>query len=258
MRSPWPVLLFCLACLAAIMPARADIGAGAAGAAALPPPWPGLECRRAIAAAGQAAGIPPHLMSAIGRVESGRRTSDGAVHPWPWSINAEGVDHIYDTREAALAGVRALQAQGVRSIDIGCMQVNLLHHPNAFASLEQAFDPVANAHYAARFLTQLHDQTGSWERATAQYHSATPELGDPYQRRVAAVLAEESVADQRFAGLLPPGPLRPPGTSAAGTGALMLGNRSENARIIPLAGVGQGRGLDSYRAAPVRVAARSG
>ena len=51
--------------------------------------------------------------------------------------------------------MRAVQAQGVRSIDIGCMQVNLMHHPNAFATLDAAFDPLANALYAARFLTEL-------------------------------------------------------------------------------------------------------
>jgi hypothetical protein len=68
------------------------------------------------------------------------------------------------------------------------MQVNLMYHPNAFASLDQAFDPVANANYAARFLTELYGQTHSWTQATARYHSATPELGANYQRKVAAAL----------------------------------------------------------------------
>ena len=45
--------------------------------------------------------------------------------------------------------MNSYRAQGARSIDVGCMQVNLLHHADAFASLEQAFDPVANARYAA-------------------------------------------------------------------------------------------------------------
>ncbi len=152
---------------------------------------PGAQCRAAIRAAERAAGIPNQLMAAIGRVESGRREPDGSIDPWPWSINAEGTDHVYQTKAEAVAAVRTLQSQGMRSIDVGCMQVNLLHHPDAFANLDQAFDPVANANYAAKFLLQLRDETGTWPTATAWYHSATPELGAEYQRRVMAVLPEE-------------------------------------------------------------------
>jgi hypothetical protein len=38
-----------------------------------------------------------------------------------------------------------MQGEGVRSIDIGCMQINLVHHPDAFGSLEAGFDPITNA-----------------------------------------------------------------------------------------------------------------
>jgi hypothetical protein len=74
----------------------------------------------------------------------------------------------------------------VTSIDVGCMQVNLMYHPSAFASLEQAFDPSSNALYAARFLNRLFAQTNDWEQAAAMYHSATPELGEDYRQRVLA------------------------------------------------------------------------
>ena len=40
-----------------------------------------------------------------------------------------------------------------------------------------------NATYAAKFLNDLHAQTADWPKATALYHSANPELGDPYQRK---------------------------------------------------------------------------
>jgi len=61
--------------------------------------------------------------------------------PWPWTINAEGQGPYFATRAEAISAVQRLQEQGVRSIDVGCMQVNLLHHPQAFATMEQAFDP---------------------------------------------------------------------------------------------------------------------
>ncbi len=219
---------------------------------------PGMLCRHAVNAAGRSAGIPDHLMSAIARVESGRRGSDGQVNPWPWSINVEGTDHVYDTREQVIAAVRDMQAQGKRSIDVGCMQVNLMYHPTAFSSLEQAFDPSANAAYAARFLTQLHEQTGSWPRATAAYHSATPELGDAYQRKVMSVLADETTKDLASPAANPGAPVRMLGGSlaASGAGAMMLGNHAESAKILPRAGTETARGLDAYRGAPVRVAAR--
>ena len=217
---------------------------------------PGILCRRAVDAAGRAAGVPDHLMSAIARIESGRRSADGSVNPWPWSINAEGVDHIYDTRDAAVAGVRALQAKGMRSIDIGCMQVNLLHHPTAFATLEQGFEPATNAAYAARFLMQLFQQTGNWPKAVATYHSSTPELGDAYQRKVMTVLGEETQKDLALIAAPLPGSNRFAGAMGGGHGALMLGNRAEAARIIPLAGTDNVRTLEAYRAAPIRVAAR--
>jgi hypothetical protein len=74
----------------------------------------------------------------------------------------------------------------VRLIDVGCLQVNLHYHPQAFASLEEAFDPPANARYAAQFLTRLHQGTRNWEQAAARYHSSTPELGDAYRLKVLA------------------------------------------------------------------------
>jgi hypothetical protein len=70
------------------------------------------------------------------------------------------------------------------------MQVNLHHHPAAFASTGDAFDPSRNTLYAARFLKRLHDAAGNWMTAVGRYHSATPGRGEPYGARVAAALPE--------------------------------------------------------------------
>jgi hypothetical protein len=67
---------------------------------------------------------------------------------------------------------------------VGCFQVNLLHHPFAFATLDEAFDPAANARYAAHFLVDLHSRFGTWPAAVAAYHSATQRLGEPYRDAV--------------------------------------------------------------------------
>jgi transglycosylase-like protein with SLT domain len=178
---------------------------------------PGEQCRSGIAAAERGHGIPPQLMAAIGRVESGRLDpGTGTWGAWPWTINAEGQGTYFETKAEAINAVLGLQAHGVRSIDVGCMQVNLMHHPQAFANLEQAFEPAINADYAARFLVDLHNQTGDWTRATANYHSANPWEGEPYAAKVASVWPEE----QRKAGLNPPTPLQAIGTGRPFPGAM--------------------------------------
>jgi soluble lytic murein transglycosylase-like protein len=145
-------------------------------------PWG--ACQRAIVAAEAGAGLPRGLLLAVARVESGRPRPGGGVAPWPFAINAAGESRFPETRNAAIAEVEALRADGLRSIDVGCMQVNLLHHPDAFPDLQAAFDPARNVAYAARFLRELRQRTGSWADAVANYHSAEPGRGLAYHARV--------------------------------------------------------------------------
>jgi hypothetical protein len=170
------------------------MGTGGFGTAAFAGPSDGSVnddtlsvCERAGVAAEQAYGLPAGLLLAIGRVESGRwDPARGRVTAWPWTINAAGKGQFFDTPDAAAQTVRALLDGGVRSIDIGCFQISLLWHPLAFSSLEQGFDPDANARYAARFLLSLFGRTGSWEAAVEAYHSADPALGFAYREQVFA------------------------------------------------------------------------
>ena len=199
---------------------------------ALPEPW-GL-CAAAIAMAERDAGMPAGLLGAIAKVETGRRAPDGSVQPWPWSYNAAGDGRYAASSADALRDVRAIQARGVRSIDIGCMQVNLLHHPQAFASLEAGFDPATNVAYAVRFLRELHARTGDWNQAVSLYHSATPERGLIYQQRVMAALSGHGFVPGPAPGVIPlPGPAMA-GLCASGRGAVMLiGAREPSLKPVP-------------------------
>ncbi len=206
---------------------------------------PGRLCRAAITQAETEARIPAGLLHAIGRVESGRRDPEtGEFAPWPWVLNAEGRGRFFPDRAAAIAAVQELQARGVRVIDVGCMQINLHHHPRAFANLEEAFDPVANTRYAARFLTQLQESRNDWALSAAHYHSQTPHLAEAYRARVMAAWPQEQ---QRLARA----PVAPPAAPAPTPGPVL----ANEPRIIPLDGA-RGRGLDAYRAMPVPVTGR--
>jgi Transglycosylase SLT domain len=100
--------------------------------------------------------------------------------PWPWTINVEGKGYHFDSKAEAIAITQSFLAQGYRSIDVGCMQVNLKHHPDAFANLNQAFDPATNVAYSAKFLRTNYGSLGDWIKATAAYHSRTPVHGQRY------------------------------------------------------------------------------
>ncbi len=150
---------------------------------------PATACDDAAAWAERGWGVPPAIVSAIGQVESGRADPrTGRVSPWPWTVNSGGHGYFFASRTAAIGFVRGAWARGERRIDVGCFQVDLFYHPVAFNSLEQAFDPFANADYAARTLTVLHGLTGSWAAAVADYHSSLPAEGEDYRRKVARQL----------------------------------------------------------------------
>ena len=137
-------------------------------------------CEEAIERVERLVGIPTGLLLAVGRVESGLSTG-AEPRVWAWTINAEGRPMRFGTQRYAVGAVRKLLADGVRSIDIGCVQINLKHHPDAFDTLEDAFDPDLNVAYGARFLLSLYARTGSWDEAVGRYHAG--DAGPEHRKR---------------------------------------------------------------------------
>lgn len=248
-----------------------------------------MSCITAAAQAERAQHIPEGFLFAMSKVESGRAEPDGVIAPWPWTITAAGVGHYYPTRQEAVAAVETFRDQGIRSLDVGCMQINLQQHPDAFPSVDQAFDPVRNAQYGATFLRQMYDKTGSWPRAAAAYHSQTPGVGTPYQWKVLEAWAvpqdghEPVNAEHKGSGLLAKGsplfntPVLPSASheptflkptddqqvasddrpAPAQVFHPFMGMRSfsEPAARRPATAGLRGRSLASYRASPVALAA---
>lgn len=130
-------------------------------------------------------GIQPNLLSAITLVETGRYSKKYPTGvAWPWTVHDGEKGYFYDTKAEAKNAVRELQKQGFDSIDVGCMQINLKYHPDAFDSLDDAFDPQKNVAYAGNFLKKMYEQTKSWGKAATAYHSKVQEKGRVYEDKL--------------------------------------------------------------------------
>jgi hypothetical protein len=171
----WPVLVLALVGAIFAAPGRADYAEKGAA-----------MCERAIVNGAAREGVPQEVLHAISLTETGR-PQGGRLRPWPWAINREGQGHWFKTREEALAFARASLAEGRKSFDVSCFQINYRHHGHNFPSLEAMFDPDVAASYAARFLRSLY--RGDWSKAAGAYHSQTPHFAGIYRARFDRILA---------------------------------------------------------------------
>ena len=240
-----PLVLF-LSCTAALTAqpdlARAEGEAAVAVDPALTQPLAANlsgppDCARLAAAAGVAEGLPEGLLPAISLVESGKGDGEGGRMPWPWTLNQGGKSHYLDSKAEALAKLDEILATGTTNVDVGCMQLNWKWHSASFASREDMLDPVQNTAYAARFLKELKNQLGTWELATAAYHSTDPDRGQSYLAKVSAaqetMIARLPTLDegQQPSVLLSAVPMRLQGLLAL-AGSPMFTQAAERAALI--------------------------
>lgn len=170
-----------IACMLCVLQPQASHATPSASIAAI--------CDRAAQRAAQAEGVPLDVLRAITRVETGRAL-DGALRPWPWTVNREGKGYWFASAVEAKSYVFDIFKSGVRSFDVGCFQINYRWHGKAFRSIDAMFDPDENATYAARFLTELYAELGSWPAAAGAYHSRTQHHAAAYSDRFQTVLAQ--------------------------------------------------------------------
>ena len=149
--------------------------------------------------------IKTHLLETIASVESGiYNHQTGQFVSWPWSVNANGKGYRFATKDEAVQKVKELRAQGIKSIDVGCMQISLKFHGNSFESIEDALSPEKNVEYSAQFLKKLYTQKGSWQKAAMAYHSKIPSHGQKYKAKLLKRFEKIKVAflDTSFADSL--------------------------------------------------------
>jgi len=142
-------------------------------------------CALSVAQMEEKYGIKMHVLETIASVESGIWDNEsGKFISWPWTINVEGKGYHFATKEEAIKRVRELQVQGIKSIDVGCMQVSLKFHGDSFDNLEDAFSPEKNVEYSAQFLQKLYNKKGSWQKAAMAYHSKDPTHARVYKNKL--------------------------------------------------------------------------
>ncbi|NNE78746.1 MAG: transglycosylase SLT domain-containing protein [Silicimonas sp.] len=139
-------------------------------------------CEKAALAASRESGVPLDVLRAISLTETGRKGKNGFL-PWPWTVNMEGAGKWFDDLESARRYVDRHFNRGARSFDVGCFQINYKWHGDAFASIDEMFEPLANARYAAKFLTELYEEFGDWSKAAGAFHSRTPKYAKKYTAR---------------------------------------------------------------------------
>ena len=146
----------------------------------------GSLCLAAAEKAGEKYGVSYDLLQTISAVESGKWNDlHNTYVAWPWTINVNGKGYYFESKKEAVEAVKKFQAQGYNSIDVGCMQINLKYHGDAFASVEEALNPDKNVQYSAKFLRSLYSRHGGdWEKAAKRYHSASVKEGNIYAARL--------------------------------------------------------------------------
>lgn len=157
---------------------------------------PAELCKDAAQHAAQSSNVPLDVLLAISLTETGRKRA-GDFEPWPWTVNMEGAGKWFDARSDALTYVMQNFKRGARSFDVGCFQINYKWHGEAFSSIDEMFDPKANAVYAAKFLTELFSEFGSWSMAAGAFHSRTPKFAKRYRARFDRIRSQMPAASER-------------------------------------------------------------
>ena len=102
----------------------------------------------------------------------------------PYALNISGKTIVVSSKAEGKAIIEHYLQQGYQNIDVGVMQVNYHWHRKNFATLEEMLIPRLNIEYAAKLLSSLYKQYGSWSKAVRYYHSANPEHHLKYSRKI--------------------------------------------------------------------------
>jgi len=131
-------------------------------------------------------GIPDALFYAVALAESGKKIASQDIRrPWPWTLNVEGQGYYYESRLKAWLALSEWLQRGIRSIDIGLMQVNWRWHEDKLGDTWRALDPYHNLRVGAEILRTCFEARREWWQSVGCYHApSNPDRAMRYQDRV--------------------------------------------------------------------------
>ena len=140
--------------------------------------------------AARTAGVPPSVLFAVAREESGLPLR-GRWVPWPWTLNVAGAPQRFATRTAACAALKqALESVPSHRIDVGLGQIDVGYYGDWVSSPCELLDPYRNLLLTATLLRGHHEPGEDWMVAIGRYHRpAGGALAAQYRREVGAQLA---------------------------------------------------------------------
>jgi|GEM_PF-2382746 len=146
------------------------------------------QCLVAIQLLEQRYKLPEHLLFSLSIIESGKWSKKySKILPWPWVLNVDGETHFFDNKMLATKFLLNIVKNGLKNVDVGCLQVSVKHHGHKFKNLEEMLDPIKNVSYAAKYVAENYAETNNWKQAVAYYHSRTPSIGKEYLNKVMRV-----------------------------------------------------------------------
>ena len=250
-RQKVPVTALGLCCLGLLLAFYGN-GGWAKSARSEDPQRISAICDHAASRAAAESNVPIDVLRAITRTETGRGGKSG-LEPWPWTVNMEGAGKWFETEAEAKAYVEAHFQRGARSFDVGCFQINYRWHHQAFESLNDMFDPMTNARYAAKFLQDLYKEFGSWTKAAGAFHSRTPKYADRYVARFNRIRSDltpmtvvASLPERRVTTFSAPRPLIAGRRTTALISAPSGATSAALGSLVPLSG-GSGQALIAIR-----------
>ena len=134
-------------------------------------------------------GLDPYILYAVALVESARINARLAA-PWPWALNRQGRPIIPSSRLEARGILNEALNKGIRSIDVGLMQVNVRWNGHRVHRPDDLLDPETNIRVGADVLTEAIDSApGDLALGIGRYHTGWRNDADAYRygRRVLAI-----------------------------------------------------------------------
>lgn len=125
----------------------------------------------------------------------------GITWPWTITVNPSGKGYHFKNKTEAIKFAKEQLQSGKGSIDVGCMQINLKYHLDAFASVEQALSPQNNVEYGAKFLKEKYEQHGDWQKAIGAYHSSSSDKAYIYHAMVKEIKDSMAIYKKQLANL---------------------------------------------------------